>query len=225
MRATMNFRPILSIFLMAYLFSPLELHGEFYRYIDESGGFHFVDELSKVPLKYRDTMRVYKEKGDPSPEDESALILKKESEKLTSESTEALSGTEYRLNQETRVIISGNQILVPVTVGYGGYEMETLLLLDTGASIVTLHRDLADQLSIMDAGSAEAMVAGGRMIQTEMVRLDYVKVGSVEAADMDANIIEHEGPPVNYQGFLGMNFLRNFEYSIDFERQVIRWKE
>lgn len=225
MRATMNFRPILSIFLMAYLFSPLELHGEFYRYIDESGGFHFVDELSKVPLKYRDTMRVYKEKGDPSPEDESALILKKESEKLTSESTEALSGAEYRPNQETRVIISGNQILVPVTVGYGGYEMETLLLLDTGASIVTLHRDLADQLSIMDAGSAEAMVAGGRMIQTEMVRLDYVKVGSVEAADMDANIIEHEGPPVNYQGFLGMNFLRNFEYSIDFERQVIRWKE
>lgn len=225
MRATMNFRPILSIFLMAYLFSPLELHGEFYRYIDESGGFHFVDELSKVPLKYRDTMRVYKEKGDPSPEDESALILKKESEKLTSESTEALSGAEYRPNQETRVIISGNQILVPVTVGYGGYEMETLLLLDTGASIVTLHRDLADQLSIMDAGSAEAMVAGGRMIQTEMVRLDYVKVGSVEAADMDANIIEHEGPPVNYQGFLGMNFLRNFEYSIDFDRQVIRWKE
>jgi hypothetical protein len=221
----MNFRPILSIFLMAYLFSPLELHGEFYRYIDESGGFHFVDELSKVPLKYRDTMRVYKEKGDPSPEDESALILKKESEKLTSESTEALSGAEYRPNQETRVIISGNQILVPVTVGYGGYEMETLLLLDTGASIVTLHRDLADQLSIMDAGSAEAMVAGGRMIQTEMVRLDYVKVGSVEAADMDANIIEHEGPPVNYQGFLGMNFLRNFEYSIDFDRQVIRWKE
>lgn len=225
MRATMNFRPILSIFLMAYLFFPLELHGEFYRYIDESGGFHFVDELSKVPLKYRDTMRVYKEKGDPSPEDESALILKKESEKLTSESTEALSGAEYRPNQETRVIISGNQILVPVTVGYGGYEMETLLLLDTGASIVTLHRDLADQLSIMDAGSAEAMVAGGRMIQTEMVRLDYVKVGSVEAADMDANIIEHEGPPVNYQGFLGMNFLRNFEYSIDFDRQVIRWKE
>jgi predicted aspartyl protease len=219
----MNFMWIFSIFLFACLFSPFQVHGEFYRYTDEGGGFHFVDELSKVPLKYRDNMRVYREKSDPSSEDESALILRRELEERKGERRKKNPRTEYRENQETRIIIRGNQILVPVTVGYGGYEVETLLLLDTGASIITLHRGVAEQLNIFDAKSAEAMLAGGKMIQTELVRLDYVKIGALEEADMHASIIEHEGPPVNYEGFLGMNFLRNFEYSIDFKREVIRW--
>lgn len=224
MRSMMNFMPILSIFLFVYLFPPMELHGEFYRYTDESGGFHFVDELSKVPLKYRDNMKVYREKNDASPEDESALILRRELEEPKAEGRKKIPRTDYQGNQETSIIIRGNQILVPVRVGYGGYEIETLLLLDTGASIITLHRELAEQLNIANTKSAEAMLAGGKMIQTEVVRLDYVKIGALEKADMHANIIEHEGPPVTYEGFLGMNFLRNFEYSIDFKREVIRWK-
>jgi predicted aspartyl protease len=223
MRKMMKYMPLLSMFLYMCLFPPLEVQGEFYRYTDESGGFHFVDELSKVPLKYRDNMKVYREKNDPAPEDESALILRRELEEPKAEGRKKISGTEYRGNQETSIIIRGNQSLVPVTVGYGGYEIETLLLLDTGASIITLHRDLAVQLNIADAKSAEAMLAGGKMIQTEVVRLDYVKIGALEKEDIHANIIEHEGPPVNYEGFLGMNFLRNFEYSIDFKRGVIRW--
>jgi hypothetical protein len=41
-------------------------------------------------------------------------------------------------NYETPVIIKGNQVLVPVTLGYGSKKTEALLLLDTGASIITL---------------------------------------------------------------------------------------
>jgi hypothetical protein len=42
--------------------------------------------------------------------------------------------------------------------------------------------------------------------------------------DAGVIIIPHEGAPVNYSGLLGMNFLKNVEYSIDYKNQVIRWK-
>jgi len=37
-------------------------------------------------------------------------------------------------------------------------------------------------------------------------------------------IINHEGPPVTYGGLLGMNFLKKFQYNIDFKKQVIHWE-
>ena len=51
-------------------------------------------------------------------------------------------------NYETPVIIKGNQVLVPVTLGYGSKKTEALLLLDTGASIITLFQEIFEQLAI-----------------------------------------------------------------------------
>jgi len=48
--------------------------------------------------------------------------------------------------KETQVIIRGNQVLVPVILGYRGRQTEALLLLDTGASITVLYQDIADQV-------------------------------------------------------------------------------
>jgi hypothetical protein len=42
--------------------------------------------------------------------------------------------------------------------------------------------------------------------------------------DASVLIISHEGAPVNYSGLLGMNFLKNVAYSIDYKNQVIRWE-
>ena len=128
-------------------------------------------------------------------------------------------------NMETKVIIQGNQVLVPVILGYQGNETETLLLLDTGASIIALHKEIADQLNIKQSQKAEFMVAGGKTITTNVTKLSYVRVGPFEKENIYAGIIEHQGPSVTYQGLLGMNFLHELKYEIDFRKQIIVWKQ
>jgi hypothetical protein len=37
-------------------------------------------------------------------------------------------------------------------------------------------------------------------------------------------IVPHAGESLNYSGLLGMNFLKNVQYTIDYQNQMIRWK-
>jgi clan AA aspartic protease (TIGR02281 family) len=127
-------------------------------------------------------------------------------------------------HRETKIIIKGNQVLVPVILGYRGREVEAMLLLDTGASIIALHREVADQLKIKQTQKTKFMVVGGKTISTYVTKLNYVKVGPFKKENIYAGIIEHAGPAVPLQGLLGMNFLRGLEYHIDFQQQIIKWK-
>ena len=70
-------------------------------------------------------------------------------------------------------------MLVPVTLGYGSREIQVMLLLDTGASIVTLHHQVAEQLGIDKTQKAALMLAGGQKIETSVAKLSYVQVGPV----------------------------------------------
>lgn len=196
---------------------------EFYKYLDKHGKAHFVDDPGKIPEEYRDVKK-YQEKYDHLSEDEKTDALlrerKKELEKEEDERVkdELLSEGQY----STKVMIAGNTVLVPVTLGYSGREVDTLLILDTGASIIALHKDIASKLSIYNTETSHAQVASGKVIETQMTRLSYVKVGPYKRTNMDAMIINHKSE--GYGGLLGMNFLRGLNYSIDFATQTIRWK-
>ena len=125
---------------------------------------------------------------------------------------------------ETKVdLLDGVHILVPVTLASGGNEIQARLLLDTGASIMVLHRDLAKMLDLKSVGKARLMIAGGKILDSDIVRLDTVVVGPIRKNGLQASIIQHEGPSAPYQGLLGMNFLKGTHYRIDFDRQVIQW--
>jgi len=126
--------------------------------------------------------------------------------------------------RQTRVVIKGNQVLVPVLLGYGQKKTEAVLLLDTGASITTIHRDIAKKLKISKTSKAKLMVPGGGTVQVDVAKLSYLKVGGNKQANIYAAIIDHGGPAVDHQGLLGMDFLRNLDYRIDFERKLIIWK-
>lgn len=126
--------------------------------------------------------------------------------------------------KETQVIIKGNQVLVPVILGYGERQAEALLLLDTGASITILHQDIADQLKIKQLQKVKLLTLGGKSIQAHVAKLNFAILGPHQKENIYAGIIEYQGPKIAYQGLLGMNFLRNIEYGIDFKNQTLLWK-
>jgi hypothetical protein len=125
----------------------------------------------------------------------------------------------------TKVAIVGNMVLVPVTLRNGERSVEATLILDTGASITTITSELASRLNI-DMGQTTktlGMVVGGTFVKAWQTRLNSVSVGPHTKNDMAIDIIEHKGPEVPYDGLLGMDFLRNRKYHVDFTNRVINW--
>jgi predicted aspartyl protease len=220
----------LIIMLSVYLLCPAPLRSEFYKYVTKDGKVFYVDDISKIPEEYWDQLKIYQERYDHLPENERLMMIKKDRDLDMQRSLEEkrrkeqLERERYLMSLQTKVTIIGNQILVPVKLGHGLAEIETLFLLDTGASQIVLYKKLAEKLNIEPLRQAKALVAGGKIINSEHGQLELFKVGPIKMEKINVTIIIHDGPPVSFDGLLGMNFLRNVEYSIDFKNQMIKWK-
>jgi predicted aspartyl protease len=125
---------------------------------------------------------------------------------------------------ETRVTITNNQIIVPVSFSNGGLEAAAQLILDTGATHTVIYRSFASQLNILSVATGQSKVASGQSVLSEVGKVDFMKVGPIQARDFPVIIMSFEGPPIAYSGLLGMDFLSRVEYVLDYENQVIRWK-
>ncbi|MGD9300159.1 MAG: retropepsin-like aspartic protease, partial [Desulfobacterales bacterium] len=201
MNKYMKYGVLFNVVLGLLLFWLTELRAEFYKYVDDQGSIFYVDDISRVPEKYRNQVKVYREKYDNLSDQERSQALQRESELHQEQEQAHQRQIEERLLQtqqaeeeerqkeaeaarqrllektETRVILEGNRILIPVTFNNNGVELEVNLLLDTGASQIVLNRKVADQLSIVALKRGLAQVAGGSNIYTELGKVNYVKVG------------------------------------------------
>jgi len=217
---------------------------EYYHYIDSDGNHHFVEDPSKIPPEYSKTLEVYKDRYDHLSDEEKARVQAEERQQeqinrarlqqsLEQEKERALAEQQrkaqaerekYAKSLETDVTIQGNRVLVPVQLGSAGREINAMLLLDTGASITVLHHAAAEKLNLQSQQRYKAKVAGGSLIPAYRVELAYLQVGPIRMSQAQAMVIKHQGPPVSHDGLLGMNFLRQIDYTIDFENKKIKWR-
>lgn len=113
-------------------------------------------------------------------------------------------------------------LILPVHVnGQGPYRF----VLDTGATYTCVSNELADELSLPVARGQIGMGAGvggaGRM---QLVTVDSLRVGSARAEDLSAcalDLSSAQSIGIDFDGLLGLNFLREFRTVLDFDRGVV----
>ncbi len=102
--------------------------------------------------------------------------------------------------------------------------VDTLLLLDTGASDVSITSGLAERLGITRLGPPRRVLTanGVTLVQPTLLESIYLPDESgVCAFRVEASVGEFPGFPPEVGGLLGQTFLKRFRVSIDAERLVL----
>ncbi len=197
--------------VLAAILTPLSLAARIYIWTDAEGVKHFSQE---PPPEHATEVMVQDEmRYDPSADAKSHRAQDAD----TGEARPAAKP------QQTPIVLKGNVILVPAVLSFGDQQVETRLVVDTGASMTVLNAPLAERLRIQPETNAKIKVASGDAVAAQAVILDALRVGPHTAREMRALIIRHEGPHTTHPGFLGLNFLGQYPYSIDMRKMVIHW--
>ncbi len=194
---------------------------EIYKYRDKDGQLNFVDDENKIPAEYRDKKTSISETHDGLGSYDS---LSNDDEIVnTAEQEEEIAETSEETVYESKVVIKGNRVLVPVEAALGNRVAKLYLLLDTGATTTVFHRSALANLDLPSGRTYKARVAGGGTLTSKKIKFRHITVGPYKIEKTDAMVINLKGRKVPFDGMLGMDFLKNHPYQIDFERQLILW--
>lgn len=197
------------------------LQAQILHYTDDTGRRIYVDNISKVPQAYRGQLEVRGSRLTPERRDE--LELERQERLSTQQQQQYLRQLDQAIAAlQTPVTLRGNSVMLPVKVTLRGRSVNTLMILDTGATSTVFHRDILSQLPIDARPSGYAQVASGDVIQTFSARFDRIEIGPYKIEGPRADIIDFQGAGA-HDGLLGMDFLRQVEYSIDFDSAKITW--
>jgi predicted aspartyl protease len=114
-------------------------------------------------------------------------------------------------------------IIIPVTIdGKGPYDF----VLDTGATLTCVGESLARELALQEPrgvlGRGATIGGSGnmRLVQIDSLRIGEIEATNVMACAVDLSNVRQLG--LDVRGLLGLNVLKNFRVTLDFERKVMR---
>ncbi|MGI9089804.1 MAG: retropepsin-like aspartic protease [Gemmatimonadaceae bacterium] len=116
----------------------------------------------------------------------------------------------------------GAAIAVPVYInGHGPVD----LILDTGATLTCVDDELARELALPQRVGAIGVGASvGGTGPLRLVRVDSLRVGGARASDITVCALDLQGLRAispNVHGLLGLNFLKSFRVTINFQRRIL----
>ncbi len=121
----------------------------------------------------------------------------------------------------TKVNIVRNQVYVPVILSNAGKRIKLNMLLDTGCShTVVPYREL-NKLKVNYGRQFTATNANGSKSFGKRAMIDYIKVGSRSKRNFSISGSKVAGS--HNTGLLGVDFLKDNPFKIDFENGFIVW--
>lgn len=147
-------------------------------------------------------------------------------DKVPQEYRDQVSFTATISTDSLAVRIVGNHVLVPVLLSNGRHTVRAQLLLDTGCSITAISDAVAARLRIpaQTLQSGTSRVADGRIVPTLLAGIDRLQVGSKTQTPTTISILSGVDRGGQHDGLLGMNFLREHPYQVDYDQGVLRWR-
>lgn len=120
-------------------------------------------------------------------------------------------------------LVGPNEAALVVPVQINGRE-PVKFVLDTGATLTCIDVSLARELGLPDqkprGGVAIGALAAGRI---ETVLMDTLRIGNAAAFDLIACKLDLAALSKAFgaHGLIGLNFLKSFDVSLDFESKVL----
>jgi hypothetical protein len=176
-----------------------------YKYVDKNGITFWVDSESNIPDEYRKS---------PTPIKETVEKPKTEPEQVPVD----------KPHYSTKISIVNNVIIVPVVFRNKGRKVKAKMILDTGASVTTLYSGLASQLHLNKnkLTKATSINANGVASDSLLTKVDHIEVDNKILANSEVMVIPSQSN-IGADGLLGKSFLRFFNFTIDYEKQLLRW--
>jgi predicted aspartyl protease len=114
-------------------------------------------------------------------------------------------------------------IIVPVKInGKGPYKF----VLDTGATFTCIDTKLAEDLKLPEwkGQFGVAVITPGegnvRLVSVDTLEVGDAKAAKLQACTIDLQQMQKQG--LNVKGLVGLNFLKSYRMSIDFEKRVLK---
>lgn len=117
------------------------------------------------------------------------------------------------------LIKQNNQFIVPVTLS----NNETLLLLDTGASITTISRDHFESIqrsANLTFKSRQSFLTANGKTTGEIYTADTLVIGEHNLSNIDIAVLDYPTSK-STNGLLGMNVLQQFQFLVDQDKALI----
>jgi clan AA aspartic protease (TIGR02281 family) len=175
------------------------VYAKIFKWTDHAGKLHFSDNISAVPPEYREQVEQRASKTPPSqPAPQMSSFREPET---------GGPGQRYAVPLHR----TGNAMLVDVILD--GF-LRTRLLVDTGATLTVISKDLARRLSLnLDQAAVVPLQSASGRFLAPLKKLRAVEVGGAVVREVD--VVVHDIGTKGVNGLLGMSFLDQFQVTMD----------